>query len=104
MDDITLTTQKGQPLNLQIAKNDEETMIQNHGAEIAAIMPSSSSPNHGQSIKISQETVALRPNDLRHLNDNTQFALFLEHNNLSEVFSLDEDIYSKQDNTEIIKS
>lgn len=97
IDDMILTTPQNQTLDLQIAKNDNETMIQNHWAEIAAIIPTSSSSENQEtkswkSITISQETIAIRPNDLRHLTDSQQFALFLEHNNLSEAFSLNEEI------------
>lgn len=99
MDDITLTTPTQQPLHLQIAKNGQETLIQNHGAEIAATMLKTTTT---KSIAIAQETIALRPNDLRHISDPRQFALFLEHNNLSEVFSLEETIESGHNFTPVL--
>ncbi|MDR2541785.1 MAG: hypothetical protein LBD11_08885 [Candidatus Peribacteria bacterium] len=96
-EDITLRSEKNQPLNLQIAKNNGETLVKNSGGN--AMVVSKKDPLHKEEKLLTKEIVSIKDNDITTITPEG-FTTFLAKNNITETLFLfkDDEISSSKEN------
>ena len=96
-EDITITSQKKQPLDLQIAKDGNETMIKNNGGDTKI---TSQKNNTTVEKTLTKETVSIKGNDINVITDTESFTNFLKRNNISETLNLSANPQTTQSSNE----
>jgi hypothetical protein len=84
-DDISIYTDKNQPLDIQIAKEGKELLIKNNGGQTKI---TTTKNNQITETLLAKETISIKNNDINILKDNETFTKFLAKNNISETLSL----------------
>ncbi|MDR0860396.1 MAG: hypothetical protein LBO09_05495 [Candidatus Peribacteria bacterium] len=84
-EDLTLRSEKNQPLNLQIAKNNGETLVKNNGGN--ATLVSKKDPLQKEETLLNKGVVSIKDNDITNITPEG-FTTFLAKNNITETLFL----------------
>lgn len=84
-EDITLHSEKNQPLNIQIAKNNGETLVKNTGGNATVV--SQKDPLHKEEKLLAKEVISIKDNDITNITPEG-FTTFLAKNNITETLFL----------------
>jgi hypothetical protein len=86
---ISIHSNKNQPLDIQIAKEDTEILIKNNGGDAKITISTNKEGSTSKVEKtIAKELISIKNNDINTLTNTETFTEFLAKNNISETLSL----------------
>jgi hypothetical protein len=90
MDDLVLEQKKEEQIDLKIVKKEKEIIIDNKGGNVVVNTTKKEKKKSDEPLVVvnTNEAVNIKENNITLLKDNSSLIQFIEENNISESFSL----------------